>query len=120
LSKNKLAVDKKIEDLTHNLDQSRNFELPSEKDMKRIAKYKIALAYLIDVKKGHVSEGSSVVDYVLTSPHFSGAAQARALQTVLDNSLSPDELENFSRTGEYSKTFRGVGGAITQIPQQPK
>ncbi len=69
-SLNKDSVDKKIEDLSHNLDQSRNNLLLNNKDIERIQKYKISLAYLVDIKKGKIEAGSPIIDFIKTSPDF--------------------------------------------------
>ncbi len=69
---NLLATDKKIEDLTHNMDHSRNYGMVSPKDVERTNKYKIAHAYLVGIKKGDVVRGTPVIDFVKNGPLFAG------------------------------------------------
>lgn len=69
---NLIGTDKKIEDLTHNMDMSRHYGMVSPKDVERTNKYKISHAYLVAIKKGDIKRGSRVIDFVATSPLFAG------------------------------------------------
>jgi len=73
-SKNKDSIDKKIEDLSHNMDQSRNSIFLRDKDVERIHKYMIAREYLLNVKKGKLQAGSSIIEFVRLSSVFNQAA----------------------------------------------
>ncbi len=73
---NLIGTDKKIEDLTHNMDMSRHYGMVSAKDVERTNKYKISHAYLVGIKKGDVARGSRVIDFVRSSPLFAGDAEA--------------------------------------------
>ena len=72
---NLIGTDKKIEDLTHNMDMSRHYGMVSPKDVERTNKYKIAHAYLVAIKKGDIARGSRVIDFVAASPLFAGQAE---------------------------------------------
>lgn len=74
--RNLIATDKKIEDLTHNMDMSRHYGMVSPKDVERTNKYKIAHAYLVAIKKGDIARGSRVIDFVKASPLFADDATA--------------------------------------------
>ncbi len=63
-SLNSDAVDKKIEDLSHNMDMSRNEQFITAQDTDRTNKYVIARAYLVAIKKEQISAGSSIVDFI--------------------------------------------------------
>ncbi len=69
---NLIGTDKKIEDLTHNMDMSRHYGMVSPKDVERTNKYKIAHAYLVAIKKGDIARGTRVIDFVASSPLFAG------------------------------------------------
>jgi hypothetical protein len=71
-----IGTDKKIEDLTHNMDMSRHYGMVSPKDVERTNKYKIAHAYLVAIKKGDIRRGSRVIDFVAASPLFAGQDEA--------------------------------------------
>lgn len=79
-SKNPDTVDRKIEDLSHNMDTSRNTALITEKDVERIHKYTIARAYLVSIKQGDTQPGSPVAAFVATDPDF--VKQPRAAEIV--------------------------------------
>eukprot|EP00041_Stephanoeca_diplocostata_P006401 m.83460 g.83460 ORF g.83460 m.83460 type:complete len:133 (-) comp16346_c0_seq1:344-742(-) len=64
VSTNSDSIDVKLNDLHHNLSQSRNNFLPEKRDFDRIARYVIAYNYLIDVKKRVVEPGRSVKDWM--------------------------------------------------------
>lgn len=67
------AVDKKIEDLTHNMDMSRSGKFTSDKDVERLNKYTVSRAFLVAVKKGQVMPGSSIPDFVRSRQDMSSA-----------------------------------------------
>ena len=73
------SIDKKIEDLSHNMDTSRMTSLMTEKDFERTNKYKIALAYLVSIKKGRTAPGTRVIDFVKSCSDFKGDSAAIAL-----------------------------------------
>jgi hypothetical protein len=75
------ARDKKIEDLTHNLDESRNDRFVTEETMNRMNKYKIARAYLVAIKKGKIEAGHSIVDFVGNHKEFGDSLTAKFLLT---------------------------------------
>jgi len=64
------SLDKKIEDLSHNMDMSRTPALPKDKDMERLKKYIIAHTYLVAIKKGDIPAGTPVFAFVIVSPEF--------------------------------------------------
>lgn len=66
------ATDKKIEDLSHNMDMSRTDGFMTQKDSDRTNKYKVAKAYLVAVKKNGIVAGSSIVDFAAKHPVLSG------------------------------------------------
>ncbi len=66
------GVDKKIEDLSHNMDTSRNERFLKQKDVDRLNKYSLSRAFLLAVKKKKVEPGSSIVDFVKSRPDFNG------------------------------------------------
>lgn len=76
---NLIATDKKIEDLSHNMDMSRHYAMVSPKDVERTNKYKIAHAYLVAIKKGDIKRGTAVMDFVKTSPLFAGQDEPQRL-----------------------------------------
>lgn len=84
---NLIGTDKKIEDLTHNMDMSRNYGMVSAKDVERTNKYKIAQAYLVGIKKGDVERGSRVIDFVAASSLFAG--QQEPMQVALKYTTLP-------------------------------
>ena len=73
------SIDKKIEDLSHNMDASRLTALMTEKEFERTNKYKIALAYLVSVKKGETTPGTTVIDFVMSCSDFKGDTAAITL-----------------------------------------
>lgn len=73
------AVDKKIEDLSHNMDMSRVEKFVSEKDAERLNKYTVSRAFLVAVKKGKVKPGSSIPEFVRARPDLNASAQTLAL-----------------------------------------
>jgi len=87
-SKNPTAVDKKLEDLAHNMDQSRNANFLSEKDVTRIHKYKIAREFLLAVKRGSAEPGSRVKDFVSLSKVFNKEVRATEVANKF-SSLKP-------------------------------
>ena len=72
-SLNRDAVDKKIEDLSHNMDMSRVERFTGDKDVERLNKYTISRAFLVAVKKGKVQPGSSIPDFVRTRDDLANA-----------------------------------------------
>ncbi len=76
---NLIATDKKIEDLSHNMDQSRHYAMMTDKDVERTNKYKIAHAYLVAIKKGDIPRGTRVIDFVKNAPLFAGNPEALRL-----------------------------------------
>lgn len=86
------AIDKKIEDLKHNMDTSRTKGIAANDyaDLKRQA-YNIALYYLIDIKKGKIEPGTKIIDYVRSDPVFSRTPEE--VNKVLDIfSSNPERL----------------------------
>lgn len=73
---NDIAIDKKIEDLSHNMDMSRHYGMVSAKDVERTNKYKISHAYLVAIKKGDIARGTSVIDFISNDARFSADAEA--------------------------------------------
>ena len=73
------AVDKKIEDLSHNMDMSRVERFTTEKDVERLNKYTLSRAFLVAVKKGKVKPGSSLPDFVKGRTDLSSGAVTPAL-----------------------------------------
>lgn len=69
-SKNPDGLDKKIEDLSHNMDTSRNERFLSQKDVNRLNKYSLSRAFLVAVKKKKVEPGSSIVDFARAREDF--------------------------------------------------
>lgn len=70
-SQNKDAVDKKIDDISHNLDLSRSDKLfDPVKDGERVNKYIVSKAYLVAVKKGRIAAGSSMIDFINSRDDF--------------------------------------------------
>lgn len=67
-SRNRDAIDLKIADITHNMDESRPRGFITEEDLQRDRKYKIALQYLIAIKQGEIAPGSSIVDFTRARP----------------------------------------------------
>lgn len=65
------GLDKKIEDLSHNMDTSRNERYLAEKDVKRLNKYSLSRAFLVAVKKKKIEPGSSIVDFARARADFS-------------------------------------------------
>lgn len=104
-SLNKDAVDKKIEDLSHNMDTSRNTLFLKEKDVKRIHKYMIARSYLLAVKKGDIKPGTPVENFVTSSDLFQDKQQALRL------------TEEFS---SHAAAKRKPANQNTQKPKTPK
>ncbi len=78
-SLNEDATDKKIEDLSHNMDMSRTERFSTAKDIERLNKYNISRAFLVAVKKGRVSPGSSIPDFVKTRKDLAGQPAAAEL-----------------------------------------
>lgn len=78
-SLNLIGTDKKIEDLTHNMDMSRHYNMVSAKDVERTNKYKIAHGYLVAVKKGHIPRGFPVKDFVAQNDLFAGQPKAQKI-----------------------------------------
>lgn len=64
------SVDKKIEDISHNLDESRSDIILDAKDLERMNKYKVSKAYLLSIKKGKIEPGSSLIDFVNSRKDF--------------------------------------------------
>jgi len=62
-SQDPYAIDVKLADLRHNLDQSRNNFIPNEKDLMRIQKYIVSYQYLVAVKQRKIEAGSPVEDF---------------------------------------------------------
>lgn len=81
-SLNSDAIDKKIEDISHNLDQSRSDLLVTERDMNRMNKYIVSKAYLIAVKKGRIETGSSIVDFIRSRPDFKNSLTVAQLVSL--------------------------------------
>jgi (p)ppGpp synthase/HD superfamily hydrolase len=79
LSQNKDAIDRKIEDLSHNMDASRNSIFLKEKDLERNNKYMIARAYLVAVKKSKITAGTPIEDFISLSSHFNASAVSQDL-----------------------------------------
>lgn len=78
-SRNRDALDKKIEDLSHNMDMSRTENFVREKDVERTNKYVIARAYLVAIKKGYIDAGSSIADFVANRADLSANPLAAQL-----------------------------------------
>ncbi|MDB5492431.1 MAG: hypothetical protein JWO78_2280 [Micavibrio sp.] len=79
-SLNKDATDKKIDDISHNLDLSRSDRLfDPVKDGERVNKYIVSKAYLVAVKKGRIEAGSSMVDFINSRDDFKNDVRVKFL-----------------------------------------
>jgi (p)ppGpp synthase/HD superfamily hydrolase len=62
-SKDPYAIDVKLNDLRHNLDQSRNTAIVSERDLERIKKYNVSYQYLLAIKSKRIQHGTTVENF---------------------------------------------------------
>ena len=69
-SKNADARDKKIEDLSDNLNEADNCRFIDIDDVKRINKYKMLREYLVAVKQHRIEAGSSMVVFARNHPDY--------------------------------------------------
>lgn len=65
-----LAIDRKLEDIRHNMDNSRNSNIMTLKTVEKIHKYMISKEYLKAVRAGKIEPGSSVKEFVSLSSVF--------------------------------------------------
>lgn len=89
-----IATDKKIEDLSHNMDMSRHYAMVSPKDVERTNKYKIAHAYLVAIKKGDIRRGTPVLEFVKTSPQFADQVEPLRLAVKYTGAQPPATAGN--------------------------
>jgi hypothetical protein len=73
------ATDKKVEDLSHNMDTSRVEKFLNAADMDRLNKYMIARAYLVAIKKHEIARGTPMADFVRGRPDFMKSHEAGSL-----------------------------------------
>jgi (p)ppGpp synthase/HD superfamily hydrolase len=66
------AIDVKIADLSHNMDLSRGGRMPDDKILERMQKYHLALEYLVAIKKGDNTPGTSMADFVAKREDLNG------------------------------------------------
>lgn len=79
-SLNKDAIDKKIDDISHNLDLSRSDRLfDPVKDAERVNKYLVSKAYLVAVKKDRIKPRSSMIDFINGRPDFKDDVRVKFL-----------------------------------------
>lgn len=93
------ALDKKIEDLHHNMDTSRTGTLITGRDVDRTNKYVIAFQYLVAIKKDDIKAGSSLADFVRSRPDLDGpAAQALLAKHYKPAPPQASVAQNFGRS----------------------
>lgn len=78
-SLNRDATDRKIEDLSHNMDMSRTEAFVTQKDVDRTDKYKLSRAFLVAVKKGAVKAGATLQEFVSLRADFNDQARTHEL-----------------------------------------
>jgi (p)ppGpp synthase/HD superfamily hydrolase len=81
-SQDPYAIDIKLNDLRHNLDQSRNTAIIGEYDAERIKKYNVSYQYLLAVKKGKIKAGTPVNEWA--SEFFANDPNYGTLKSVFE------------------------------------
>ena len=95
------GLDVKLNDLRHNLDQSRNNFIPGPNDLMRIQKYILSYQYLVSVKQGDIKPGTPIEEFAAKffaddkNYDLLGAVMAKEGRQLLPPNRPPQAKQKF-------------------------